>query len=113
LLAISATRPNAKVRKILVHRAPYDLVLHDRIAMDEDVPEGDDLAEIRDAGGRHGIDFRELCQRLAQNHQLPLDGGMQQLVAGVVIERLARDEGGDCICRSGPRPTDRFAGQAA
>jgi hypothetical protein len=81
--------------------------------MDEDVPEGDDLAEIGDSGGGRGIGFRELRPRLAQNHPLPLDGGMQQLVAGVVVERLARDECGDRICRTGPRPRDRFAGQAA
>ncbi len=71
---------------------PDDTMVDFGIAVDEDVPEGDDALIFADLRGRRWVDSGSLGKRLSDDFQLPLDRRAQHRVGAVAGEALACDE---------------------
>lgn len=65
------------------------------VAMYQQVAEGNDLREVRNAGGQNRIAFRQLVERLADDLELSFDRRVEQGIRGVVVRADPGDEGLD------------------
>src|SRR6266566_882973 len=86
-----------KLWQVLLDASPDQVVLHDGIAVDQDIPQSDDLPKMWDPGTDLRGDLVELIECLADNLQLPLDGRVQQRVRRVVRRGLVADERCDVV----------------
>src|SRR3954471_17681749 len=77
--------------------APDHFVQDGVVAVDQDVPERDDAAVVRDLSGDLRIGFLELGERLPQDLELAFHGGAEHGVRGILLERATRGEAGDEI----------------
>ena len=80
------------------YRVPHQLVLHEVVAVDQDVAERNDARVLAQAGGRLRVISGEASHSLADDLEVAFYGLPQQPVLGVVFEPLLlddhKDEGG-------------------
>jgi hypothetical protein len=82
-------------RKIYLNDLPDNVVSHCRVAMNDLVAKGDDLAGKRDLVSIGWKVLEKLSERLADNPKLTFDGGTQHLVLQIGIQVLIGSEGAD------------------
>ena len=75
-----------------------DLIVHDLVAMGEDVPEADDPRDVRDLRGQLRNLAAEPVQRLTHDLELALDARSDQFVGAEAIEVEATPEPLDRSC---------------
>ena len=76
-----------------LHDIPDDLFIHAVIAVDEPVAEPNNPPPLRVARFEAGVGAQGLAQGLADDAELPLDGGSDQIAGGKSGESLPRCEG--------------------
>ena len=81
LIVVKPEQGVAKPRQILLHRTADTRAVDGRVAVNEDVPEGDDLTKVGNSGCELKIKPSKAAQRLAEDLELPLDRGAQDDVA--------------------------------
>ena len=65
-----------------------EALINIRIAVNQDVAEGNDAAVLTDARHDFFVQPGELRQRFADNLELPLDGGAQHGIGAIIVKRL-------------------------
>ena len=80
-----------------MNRPPHGLVIHDGIAVYQNIAQTDDATEIWNLLGHFRRHPRELAERLADDFELTLDGGAQLYIALVVRERPAANKRFDVL----------------
>lgn len=81
----------------VVHDVPNRRVVHYRIAVDQQVAEGNDLTEARDLRGQACVELGQLPQGLTDDFELAFNGGVQQRIVCVLPSIPALDETLDCV----------------
>ena len=79
-------------RQVSLDHALHEPMVHASVAMDQDVPKGDDIAMPADARGETRIQLGELRHGFADHLELPLDGRAQHDVGQVLLEVSASSE---------------------
>lgn len=82
---------------MLVDGVPDQFVVHDRVAVDQDVAQSNDAAEIGNLSGDTWCDPGKLVQSLTDDLELAFDRGLDEHVAPEVIECSASNEGLDVL----------------
>lgn len=81
-----------QVVQLVFYDAPHDPVVNGIVAVQEDIPEGDDIAMLADASKKSRFVPLNSVQRLAHDLELPFDGAAELVGGGVLFEGLFRDE---------------------
>jgi hypothetical protein len=77
---------------VVLHRIPDEGVVDDTVAVYQHILEVNDSAGMADLGSQAGLGFQQAAERRADDLKLLLDAGVQQLIAGVIVQRPAGSE---------------------
>ncbi len=94
-------------RHLVACDRPHHRVGDLRIAVNQPVPKGDDLRQVRNRLGSLREVLQDLIRRLADDPELPFDPRAQQIVVELVLKTLAIDEATDQLRRVLDVPEER------